>query len=120
MKKVWTWNWYVGQRPKNLHHFHFTLELFNSQSSCQNSLVDHANFSFFMGKRISNSQGVKDLCKILYKGGVRWRLLYSYSIYFDFQLFSKKKKKNENSVVRKCVVNQPMLLLGKNVEKSEL
>ena len=30
------------------------------------------------------------------------------------------KKENENSVVRKCIVNQPMLLLGKNVEKSEL
>ena len=111
MKKVWTWNWYVGQRPKNLHHFHFTLELFNSQSSCQNSLVDHANFSFFMGKRISNSQGVKDLCKILYIGGVTLQL-------FDFRFSIVFKK--ENSVVRKCIVNQPMLLLGKNVEKSEL
>ena len=30
------------------------------------------------------------------------------------------QKENENSVVRKCAVNQPMLLLGKNVEKSEL
>ena len=38
--------------------------------------------------------------------------LFRFSIVF--------KKENENSVVRKCVVNQPMLLLGKNVEKSEL
>ena len=40
---------------------------------------------------------------------------------FDlFRLSIVFKKENENSVVRKCVVNQPMLLLGKNVEKSEL
>lgn len=39
---------------------------------------------------------------------------------FDFRFSIVFKKENENSVVRKCVVNQPMLLLGKNVEKSEL
>ena len=38
-----------------------------------------------------------------------------YSIYFEFQLFFKKE--NENSVVRKCIVNQPMLLLGKILKK---
>ena len=39
---------------------------------------------------------------------------------FGFPIFNCFQKENENSVVRKCIVNQPMLLLGKNVEKSEL
>ena len=39
---------------------------------------------------------------------------------FDFRFSIGFKKENENYVVRKCAVNQPMLLLGKNVEKSEL
>ena len=59
------------------------------KTSCQNSLVDHANFSFFMGKRISN-KGLKTYAKYYTKGGVTLQLFDLFRISIVFQ---KRKRK---------------------------